>query len=48
MLYNYLYLYLDKQLRLFQRGSLCVHHTPCLQGHTGPQGTETPLVHTHT
>lgn len=45
---NYLYLCLDRQLRLFQMGSLCVRHTLCLQGHTGPQGTETPPVHTHT
>lgn len=48
MLCCYLYLYLDRQLRLFQRGSLCVRHTLSLQGHICPRGTETPLVHTHT
>lgn len=44
----FVYLYLDRQLHPLQRGSLCFHHTLCLQGHTGPQGTETPLGHTRT
>ena len=46
--YYCLYLYLDRQLHQFQRGSLCFHHTLCLQEHTGPPGTETLLVHRHT
>lgn len=48
LLLHYLYLCLDKQPHLFQMDNLCVHHKLCLQGHTGLQGTEIPLVHTHT